>query len=160
MVEEFFPASRKRVLLAIYLDYVFFSALLTLFLYLSTGHVELPSWQEFGSFAVLEALLYSVSGSPGQYFLSMNKSKVTISVPGAPPENKELLSIEPRIARHESWLTMILGVLFVLEGSKQLVRWTMWTPPLPLFGLSFDPATFAACRSSLGQRQYSLATRF
>jgi hypothetical protein len=47
MAHEFFPASRKRALLAIYLDSLLFSALLTLFLCFFTGEVQLPTWQEF-----------------------------------------------------------------------------------------------------------------
>jgi hypothetical protein len=45
---------------------------------------------------------------------------------------------------------MLIGLLFVAEGSKQLVRWAMWIPPLPLFGIATNPPTFAAYSMVLG----------
>ena len=37
----------------------------------------------------------------------------------------------------------LMGVWMVTEGSKSLVRWTMWTPPYPEFGIETSEAAAA-----------------
>ncbi|MCD6346199.1 MAG: hypothetical protein J7L96_02135 [Bacteroidales bacterium] len=39
-----------------------------------------------------------------------------------------------KIFQRENWLTILLGVLFIIEGTKQLVRWTQIFVPQPVFG--------------------------
>lgn len=43
---------------------------------------------------------------------------------------------------HEAWWTILLGTALVLEGSKNLVRWTQGLPPLPVFGAEADGGAF------------------
>ena len=73
MSEQIIPASRKRVLLALYLDYLVLSPILALGLYLSTGQFEVPTWQELIVLSIYEAILYYVTDSPGFRFLSIRK---------------------------------------------------------------------------------------
>jgi hypothetical protein len=45
---------------------------------------------------------------------------------------------------NESLLTLALGVLYVVDGAKSVVRWTMWSPPQPFFGAQLGPSAGAA----------------
>lgn len=150
MPEHIIPASRKRIVLAIYLDFVLFSALLTLGLYLTTGRLEVPTWEEFIGFSVYEAILYGVTDPPGFYLLGIRKAERTMNTEGQPPVAIDTLLVDPQVYFHENWLTILIGVLCVLEGSKQLVRWAMWTPPLPIFGLPTNQGSFATYSIVLG----------
>lgn len=102
-----------------------FSAFLSLALYLFTGKVELATWQEFLLFSAYEGILYWVADAPGFYFLGIYKATRSISDSGQPSKAINTLLVDPRIYNHENWLTILIGVLLVLEGSKQLVRWAM-----------------------------------
>jgi hypothetical protein len=62
----------------------------------------------------------------------------------------DTLVVDPQVYFHEHWQTILIGLLFVAEGSKQIVRWAMWIPPLPLFGIATNPTTFAAYSMVLG----------
>jgi len=110
---------------------------------LFTGRVELATWQEFLLFSVYEGILYWVADSPGFYFLGIYKTTRSVSNSGQPSKAIDTLLVDPRIYNHENWLTILIGVLLVLEGSKQLVRWAMWTPPAPFFGILTSPSSFA-----------------
>jgi len=63
--EQIIPASRKRIFLALYLDYLVLSPVLAVGLYLSTGQFEVPTWQELIVLSIYEAILYHVTDSPG-----------------------------------------------------------------------------------------------
>ena len=47
----------------------------------------------------------------------------------------------PTIHNNENWLTILIGVLLILEGTKKLVRWTQFIVPLPFFGVLVDSTT-------------------
>ena len=63
MSEQIIPASRKRIFLALYLDYLVLSPVLAVGLYLSTGQFEVPTWQELIVLSIYEAILYHVTDS-------------------------------------------------------------------------------------------------
>lgn len=150
MSELIIPASRKRVLLALYLDYLVLSPILALGLYLSTGQFEVPTWQELIVLSIYEALLYYVTDSPGFRFLSIRKIPRSMVGRGEVPIAEGTLVVDPHIYVHEHWQTILIGLLFVAEGSKQIVRWAMWIPPLPIFGIATNQTTFAAYSMILG----------
>jgi hypothetical protein len=126
VVEARVPASRKRVILAIYLDFILFSLPWALVEY--ALHTR-PEWRalstpvKFVTFALLELLLHRViDWSPGRWLLSMNAN-----------------GVDAGVKSRESWITLLAGVVILLEGTKQLVRWSMWTPSGPWFGTMMDP---------------------
>ena len=150
MSEQLIPASRKRILLAVYLDYLVLTPFLTLGLYLTTGRFDLPSWQEVITFLIYEAVLYRLTDSPGFVLLSISKAGRSVHPQGQFPVAVGTLLVDPQVYFHEHWHTMLIGLLFVLEGSKQLVRWAMWIPPLPVFGMATNPTSFAVYSVILG----------
>ena len=150
MSEQIIPASRKRVLLALYLDYLVLSPILALGLYLSTGQFEVPTWQELLVLSIYEAILYHVTDSPGFRFLSIRKIPRSMVGRGEVPIAVDTLVVDPQVYLHEHWQTILIGLLFVAEGSKQIVRWAMWIPPLPIFGIATNQTIFAAYSMILG----------
>ena len=150
MSEHVNPASRKRILLALYLDYLVLSPVLAVGLYLSTGQFEVPTWQELIVLSIYEAILYRVTDSPGFRLLSIRKAGRSMHPEGQLPVAVDTLLVDSQIYFHEHWQTMLIGLLFVAEGSKQMVRWAMWIPPLPLFGIATNQTTFAAYSMVLG----------
>ena len=150
MSEQIIPASRKRVLLALYLDYLVLSPILALGLYLSAGQFEVPTWQELLVLSIYEAILYHVTDSPGFRFLSIRKIPRSMVGRGEVPVAVGTLVVDPQVYLHEHWQTILMGLLFVAEGSKQIVRWAMWIPPLPIFGIATNQTIFAAYSMILG----------
>ena len=144
------PASRKRILLAVYLDYLVLSPFLLLGLYLMTGQFDLPTWQELIIFSIYEAILYGLTNSPGFMLLSIRKAGRSVQPAGQLPVAVDTLLVDSGVYFHEHWTTMLIGLLFVAEGSKQMVRWAMWVPPLPIFGIATNHASFAAYSIVLG----------
>lgn len=123
---QLIAASKKRLLLALYIDSVLFGALWALGV-----HFLEPLGRywflEYVAFVVFETALLHWFGSPGRYALSI------FSV--ARPEWQSAgikNGVDSRIWTSENWLTILLGVLFILDGAKSMVRWTAWNPPLPL----------------------------
>lgn len=121
-------ASRLRLILAIYLDYVVYSVPWGL------AHAAVsrawPQWQtistpiQFILFTVLEVVMHGVlRWSPGRALLGMH------AIP-----NVEGFWVDARLKERESWITILAGVLLLLDGSKSMVRWAMWVPPMPYFG--------------------------
>ena len=87
-------------------------------------------------FTVIElALLRFTSWSPGSHLLGIrlvpartHESFVDRIWEGRVP------FVARRLKERESWLRIAAGTLMLNEASKSLIRWTMWTPPVPLFG--------------------------
>jgi hypothetical protein len=127
-------ASRLRLLLATYIDFMLFGVVWEVALHFS-GFYDLNYLFKMLGFVLFELLLYWRFGSPGLVFMSIsaytynhNRDRLRGN-----PFKKQLL-VDPNIYRRENWFTILLAVVMILEGSKQFVRWTMWTPPLPYFG--------------------------
>jgi hypothetical protein len=148
--EHIIPASKKRIFLALYLDYLVLSPVLALGLYLSSGQFEVPTWQELIVLSIYEAILYHVTDSPGFRLLSIRRAGRSMHPEGHLPVAADTLVVDSQVYFHEHWQTILIGLLFVAEGSKQMVRWAMWIPPLPLFGIATNPTTFAAYSMVLG----------
>ena len=129
MEVESIHASKKRILLSVYLDYLFFAVLWELLVYFTWPDRNLPFWAEFLTFGILEAVVYVRWGSFGMHILSIDRAT---------------RQVDPLIYRHETWLTMLLGVLLFLEGTKQLVRWTQYVVAQPAFGFMLDLPTQVA----------------
>lgn len=127
-------ASKKRRLLALYLDLLLLLVPLGwLEHYVSTSEQLRPRWIEFMltadgqvsfllfilMYAFAEAVLWTTSCSPGLYMLSIGKGR----------------RVPRRIYDRESWFPMLVGVLFILGGTKILVN--LWTPA-PVFGMTIE----------------------
>ncbi len=109
-------ASRKRRLLAAYVDLLLFLIVWSLANFIVAGHAHFVGGVIV--FVVIRLLIWKLQVTPGLYFLSISRDGV----------------VDGEIYERESWLTMLLGTVFVLEGSKLLVNWTQGIVPEPFFG--------------------------
>jgi hypothetical protein len=132
-------ASKKRRLLAVYVDFLLFSAAVALVCWalgrLDPSLAVAPLWVQITTFLVVEAIVVkAVAWSPGHWSLGIYRA----AVPGLGPTPV----VSPNIVNAERWWTVLLGVLIALEGTKMAVRWSMWHPPVPLMGaqLEFAPS--------------------
>ena len=147
-------ASRRRLLLAIYLDYLLFGAPWTI----ATAALE-QFWPgmkrlsfplEVGFFLALEALLMArVRWSPGQYCLGIVTSERSPFAPIGPGEKPAYL-VNPWLLAHERWWTILLGVLVILDGAKAVTRWTRWHSPVPFMGVHLPFEASVACMVLFG----------
>jgi hypothetical protein len=116
-------ASKKRIFLAWYLDFILFMVFWSLLNHFLFSGSELPFWMGLFIFGLLEFVCIKFFGSIGMGFLSVDGSH----------------QVDPDINKRENWLTILLGVLFILEGTKKLVRWIDLSVPHPIFGVFLDP---------------------
>jgi hypothetical protein len=142
------PVSKKRWLLAIYLDLVVFSAAWGLILHFLAPGREFTLLR-YLVFGLLEAMLLGlVRWSPGEYLLSISflcRADDPVVPEGAEPlEAGRKPVVDRRVWSNEAALTILLGVLYVVDGAKSVVRWTMWSPPQPVFGVQLGTAGGAA----------------
>jgi len=112
-------ASRKRLLLSWYIDFLFFMTLWDLLTYLFRPDEVVPYWIPIVVFVVIRAVISKYIGTIGRNFMSIDKHTSIVSL---------------NILRRENWLTIFLGVLFILEGTKHIVRWTQTLVSQPWFG--------------------------
>lgn len=132
------PSSSMRRLLAFYLDFLVFSALLTPTAWVieRLGGSAVTPMQGCVLFVLLRvALVRFVGTSPGRWCLGISPDSSTVDV---------------SIANREAWWTMLAGTLLVLEGSKNLVRWTEGLPPQPFLGNGVSDTTALAVLCLLG----------
>ena len=143
-------ASWQRRLLACFLDYLLFGVPWALVVW-SLGKT-LPSTLSFliglAVFMGLEALLLQVGWSPGHWLLGIRR--VVVADPLAASGTRSSWIVDPWLKSNEKWWTMLFGVLAILDGAKSLVRWSMWTPPIPFLGFQLDEATSAWVLVALG----------
>lgn len=159
------PASRKRRALAAYLDFVLFSVPWT---FVHIGLADLFPWLDriemplrILAYTVFEViLLKAVRWSPGNRLLGITLVDPRYSpAPIEPGRPRAVALADARIVNGESVLSVLAGVWLLLDGCKGMVRWTMWTPPLPFFGVSLDTATSAAAMLAFGAVEIWIATR-
>ncbi|NPA73844.1 MAG: hypothetical protein GXO12_03960 [Epsilonproteobacteria bacterium] len=112
-------ASKKRLFLSWYIDFILFMTLWYLISYFLGLEDNLPFWAPYSVFIIIRTILEKIFGSIGYFFLSIDK------------DTKE---VDPNVYERENWLTMLFGTLLVLEGGKQLIRWTETLLPQPFFG--------------------------
>ena len=118
-------ASRKRQLLAIYIDYLVFTAFYQPIAWTVRAAAPLSNWiVALGIFVALRYVAWTLRlVLPGNWALGIGRRPTT--------------ALDPRITSRERWWTVAAGTLLVLEGSKNVVRWTQGLPIEPLLG----PAT-------------------
>lgn len=137
--DEYRPASRKRLVLAAYLDLVLFNTLAALaWRYVAPG--QEPPWLKYAVFLGLEAaLMLVVRWTPGEWLMSVRQ--IARAWDAIEPGGKSAAPflVNARVWKRESFWTAALGVFLIVDGAKEAVRWTMWTPPLPWFGTRLDP---------------------
>lgn len=137
-------ASQKRQLLAIYIDFLLFEAVYQpiAWLGIASGLLE-ENWVKFFLF-ILSTTLVRIRKilSPGQRAVGIVVSKTwgKDAVPLVNSQDK----------RMERWWTVLMGVLLLLEGSKNLVRWTLALPVQPLLGSDSPEWLGVAFVSALG----------
>jgi hypothetical protein len=95
---------RWTLIAAIYLDFILFSIP---WAYIEYAYKpQLPF--KLVAFAVIEFLAHKIiDRSPGKWLMR---------------------------APHQHPFVVFVGIFIMLEGTKTLVRWSMWTPPTPFFG--------------------------
>ena len=136
-------ASRKRYLLALYIDYLIVGSLWALVQFLVAWSVPaagvLPAWGRWALFGLFELTATRFDGiALGARVLSMRRFSYRGAEGSGRPLRGRLWFVDAWTKRHESWLSMIAAFLFVSDGVKSAVRWTMWNPPQPFFGLVLD----------------------
>ena len=116
--------SRKRQLLALYLDYLVFSAVFQPVAWALRSMAPADNWLlSLAVFLGLRGVAWALKlVTPGQWALGIHGGQVA--------------TVEPRILERERWWTATAGTLLVLEGSKNVVRWTQGLPVEPLLGLA------------------------
>jgi len=133
------PASRGRLLLAAYVDYVLFTLVFEPGAWLlKRGGVQVTGWVvSLVLFVAVELLLVRLERSPGRAVLGI------VALDG----RQQVL---PAWRARERWWTMLLGTLGISEGAKEAVRWTFGLPPPPFMGLALDWDTRAAIVTTNG----------
>jgi hypothetical protein len=117
--------SRKRRLLALYVDYLVFSAVYQPAAWAIRSTAPVDNWlvalAVFGGLRAVAAWVLKLT-TPGPWALGIQAGTEA--------------TVDTRILERERWWTATAGTLLVLEGSKNLVRWTQGLPVAPLLGLS------------------------
>jgi hypothetical protein len=147
----------------VYLDFIIFGVIWAyaqepLFAYLP--HLKQVSFlMKFVTFTLAEVLLYKiVQWNPGNYLLSIRYLDVrTVAEANFVLPGRRVAVVDARIKDNESWLTILFAVLFMNEGLKSFVRWSMWTPPVPLFGSETDAVTSALWLIAVGAVECCIA---
>jgi len=160
---EFEPASRRRLALAAYLDYLLFGIPWVLALWIGERSLpalaNLPSATKVVAFVVFEfVLLRQARWSPGSWLLSIRMVVPTsLDAASQPTLAGRVFVVPASLKRHERWWTVLLGVLCVLDGSKAMVRWTMFVPPTAIFGQRIPDEIVPAVLILVGAAELALA---
>jgi len=120
-------ASTWRLGLALFIDYVLYASLLALLQWLLQPS-GITVWWVAGllAFVVLEVALVRATGSsPGRRTLGVLR-------------RGEALVVARAFEARERWWTVLAGVLGLLEGAKEAVRFTQGLPPPPFMGLTLS----------------------
>lgn len=135
------PARRRRMWLAAYVDLLIFSVpwayLVGVTDRLVPGFAAQPWFIRYLAFAIVELIVLSQApGSPGARLLGLRfiaaksgQSRVDVLWRNRIP------FVDRDLHRRESWFSILVGLWLLLDASKALTRWTMYSPPLPLFGI-------------------------
>ena len=150
------PASGRRQLLAVYLDYLLFGGLWALVLWALGPRFAAVTREAVVAktlvFAVVEiALVRFARWSPGNALLSIELPGSELLYPPGPSAARPAVPTVPeRQLLAETWWTVLFGVVAILSGVKQAVRWTVAAPPTPWFGLELPAAGSAALCIAVG----------
>jgi len=147
------PARRRRLWLAAYLDFLIFSVPWAYFVAatdrFAPGFAAQPLFVQYIAFAVVELIILNqTSASPGARLLGIRfvAAKSGQSRVDALWRNR-IPFVDLDLQKLESWFSILVGVWLLLDASKMLTRWTMYSPPLPLFG--FQTAGLGGVLTSL-----------
>ena len=127
--------TNKRLLLSWYLDFLFFMTVWGLLVYFLRIADGLPFWVPFMVFLALRKLTSRYIDSIGYKCLSIDGDN---------------MSVDRDIHVKETWLSITLGVLLILDGTKKLVRWTEMYVSQPTFGFFPDDTTQIVIHVVLG----------
>lgn len=166
--QDWIPARRRRILLAGFLDFCLLTAsfgLLEHFAYVLDPEIgEFPLYARILAFLVIEYLLLErLRWSPGLHLLSIrfldlrDDMAAAAGLPFTIWKKLTSVSVNAWVKTHESWFTLLMGVWMVNEGSKSLVRWTLWVPPYPEFGFEMSASVSAALSVARGAIEIFLA---
>jgi hypothetical protein len=130
--------SRKRQLLALYVDYLTFTAVYQPIAWAIRSTAAMDIWLlGLAVFVCLRGVAWILKVAlPGQWALGIKTGPASM--------------VDPRILERERWWTATAGALLVLEGSKNLVRWTQGLPIEPLLVLAAPPWMATAAITILG----------
>lgn len=127
--------TKKRFLLAGYVDLLLY---LTLASALSWGLRAAFSWGlALAAFVVLACGAIAVGRSPGLMVLGVTR-------------RARVFEVRPPWILRERWWTTLAGLVGLLSGSKEAVRWTQGLPPPPFMGLSLSWDVAAAVVTASG----------
>ena len=115
-------SSRKRRLLAIYVDYLVFTAFYQPIAWMVSSAAPLSNWVvALAIFVALRSVAWGLRVVlPGNWALGIGP--------------RSTMTLDQHISGRERWWTVAAGTLLVLEGSKNLVRWTEGLPIEPVLG--------------------------
>ncbi len=154
--------SLARRFLDVYVDYMIFGAAWALAVWglskVFPTIETLPFLAKFLTFALAEVLLFKVvKWSPGNDLLGI---RLRLCDEYLASRQQSLFSgelvVDPRLKTNEAWWTMLFGVLAILDGAKSAVRWTMFAPPLPLFGIQSSETVSAVVSVAAGVAECSV----
>jgi hypothetical protein len=112
-----------RVILAWYLDFLFFSVFGTLVAY-SLDWATGRAWAtQLIGFSIVRAIAGQFVETPGMMLLGIDADRTRNTA----------------AFQNENWLTMLLGTLFILDGTKTVVGWTEYARALPEFDVIPSP---------------------
>lgn len=122
------PSSIKRQALIVFFDFVLYAALWQVLFYVVPRSFGSPLVR-IAIFLVSEIALLYRAHSPGCFLMGV------FAAADESDPTKVGLYVEEMIAKTENAMTIVAGTIWIYGGSKLLVRWTAWVPPLPLFGI-------------------------
>jgi len=135
------PARRGRVLLAACVDLLIASVpwayLVAVTDRIAPGFATQPHMIQYAAFAIVELIVLNrTSLSPGAHLLGIRfataksgRSRIDILWRNRVP------FVDRNLRKSESWFSILVGLFLLYDATKALVRWTMYSPPLPLFGI-------------------------
>ncbi len=126
------PARRRRLLLAACVDLLIFSVPWAYFIAVTDrlvpGFAPQPFFVQYLAFAIIELIILTrTSLSPGARLVGIRFV--------AAKRGNRVPFVDRDRQRAESWFSILVGLWLLLDASMALVRWTMFSPPLPLFGI-------------------------
>lgn len=127
--------SKKRKFLAWYIDFLFFLSLWALLEHFIGNRHSIPFWVPYVLFISVRFITTKYLGSIGMTFLGISNEDGTV---------------DQHTWSNETVVTIFLGVISVLEGTKQLVRWTEYFIAQPAFGFLLSEPTQIALQLLYG----------
>lgn len=149
-MEDMIIASKKRLLLAFYLDYILVSLVVGYFSIFVLNIKEVPIYINLVILLIFKSVITRKFESPGMKLLSISKRRISCMNDNGEMCLKKTNIVDPEIYNNEKWLTILIGVFFILEGSKRCIRWAMWTPPSPFLGIQTDDLSFPLISIAMG----------